>query len=79
MVYRGAKVYLFAFLRPHRPVRWYIAAILGFVILGFFASSILGLFWQDRLPEKVQAIASIPLLVAQPPVQHASRIFVEWN
>ena len=66
-------------LRSHKPVRWYTAAILGYLILGFSASPILGPLWQHHTPEMVQAIASIPTLADQSPVQHASRIYLEWH
>jgi len=66
-------------LRNYKPLRWFTVILLGWLVLQFSASPIMGPLIANRTTETVQAIAGIPVLAAQPPFQHAFRIYDKWN
>ncbi|MHB8647211.1 MAG: hypothetical protein ACYDAR_15600, partial [Thermomicrobiales bacterium] len=66
-------------LRPYRPLRWFTAIALGWLILAFSASPFLGPFHNNTTPAKVaaqtRAIATFPVLVNNTGIQHIQRIY----
>ena len=66
-------------LRPYRPLRWFTAVALGWLILAFSATPFLGPFHANTTPDKVEAqrraIASLPALVGQTGLVHVERIY----
>jgi len=66
-------------LRPYRPLQWYTAMLLGFLVIGFSAKPFIGPLDGNRTPETVRAIAAIPVLLNQASVQHTFRIYLSWN
>ncbi|MBC8078582.1 MAG: hypothetical protein H7Y32_21070, partial [Chloroflexales bacterium] len=65
-------------LRAHRPLRWPTALLLGVLLIGgtkFF----LGPLYQNPTAEGVRALASIPVLAAQPALQQGARVVLDWN
>jgi hypothetical protein len=65
-------------LRPYRPLRWYSALALGWLIFSF-STPFLGPLYRNNTPDIVRAIASIPALAAQRSAQYTFRIYQEWN
>ncbi len=70
-------------LRPYRPLRWFTAVALGWLILGFSATPFLGPFHSNTTPAKVaaqsRAIASFPALANNTGIEHVQRIFRDAN
>jgi hypothetical protein len=66
-------------LRAARPMRWYTALVLAWLVLAASASPFLGPLQGNNTPDRVRAVASIPALAAQPPAQHTFRIYLRWN
>ncbi|HEY8291678.1 MAG TPA: hypothetical protein VIG44_04290, partial [Thermomicrobiales bacterium] len=70
-------------LRPYRPLRWFTAVALGWLILSFSATPFLGPFHANTTPAKVEAqtraIAAFPALANNTGIQHVQRIFRDAN
>ncbi len=70
-------------LRPYRPLRWFTAIALGWLILGFSATPFLGPFHNNTTPAKVEAqsraIATFPALAGNTGIQHVQRIVRDAN
>ncbi|HEY8292192.1 MAG TPA: hypothetical protein VIG44_06885 [Thermomicrobiales bacterium] len=70
-------------LRPYRPLRWFTAIALGWLILGFSATPFLGPFHTNTTPAKVEAqshaIATFPALANNTGIEHVQRIFRDAN
>lgn len=66
-------------LHPHWPVRWWLQAFIAVLLIGFTAQPLLGPFTNNHTPEKVAAIARLPVLAQQPAYQHTARIFQDWH
>lgn len=70
-------------LRPYRPLRWFTAVALGWLILSFSATPFLGPFHANTTPAKVEAqrraIATLPALANNTGIQHVQRIFRAAN
>ena len=50
-----------------------------FLLLAITLGPIVGPFQNNHTPEKVAAIADIPVLAEQPAYQHTSRIYLQWR
>lgn len=66
-------------LQAQQPLRWWTRAFLGLVLLSFSLGPVVGPFQHNQSPEKVQAIAAIPVLASQEAYQHTARIYLEWE
>jgi hypothetical protein len=70
-------------LRPYRPLRWFTAVALGWLILGFSVTPFLGPFHSNTTPAKVaaqsRAILSFPALANNTGIEHVQRIFRDAN
>lgn len=61
------------------PVRWWTRLFFGLLLLGVTQAPVLGPFQNNQTPEKVAAIAALPVLAAQPEFQHTARIYRDWE
>lgn len=66
-------------LGRHLPLSAPAAIGLGVLLLLSAVSTVLGPLGRNNTPETVRAVASIPVLAAQPDAQHTARIYLEWN
>jgi hypothetical protein len=66
-------------LAPHRPLRWYTRLLLGWLALAFSARPFIGPLESNISPAALQAIRTLPVLLAQPAAQHTLRIYLAWN
>jgi hypothetical protein len=70
-------------LRPYRPLRAVAAIALGWLLLAFSFSPVLGPFATNMTPARVQAqsaaLAALPALFNQPGIQHVQRIYLAAN
>lgn len=70
-------------LRPVRPLRWFAAVALGWLVLSFSATPFLGPLNKNPTPQKVEAsaraIATLPALRDNAGVAHTLRIYAAAN
>ncbi len=70
-------------LRPVRPLRWFTAIALGWLILSFSATPFLGPFHKNLTPQTVaaetRAIATLPALRENAGIAHTFRIYAAAN
>jgi hypothetical protein len=70
-------------LRPYRPLRAVTAIALGWLLLAFSFSPVLGPFTSNFTPDRVRAqsaaFAGLPALFNQPGIQHVQRIYLVAN
>ena len=66
-------------LNRNRPMRWYTALLIGTLVLLSSATPLAEPFIGNRTSATLSAINNIPVLAAQPPVQHAYRIAETWD
>lgn len=70
-------------LRPYRPLRWFTAIALGWLILSFSATPFLGPLHKNTTPEKIaaerRAVASSPALSNNTGYAHVQRIYRDAN
>lgn len=70
-------------LRPYRPLRAVTAIALGWLLLAFSFTPVLGPFGSNFTPERVRAqsalLATFPGLFNQPGIQHVQRIYLAAN
>ncbi len=70
-------------LRPYRPLRWFTAILIGWLILTFSATPFLGPLHNNTTPDKVEAqrraIATLPALADNTGVAHVQRIYRDAN
>lgn len=66
-------------LRPYRPLRWYTVAFFGFLLIGFTATPFMGPLHDNTTPERLRAVATLPILLAQAAALHTYRIYLTWN
>lgn len=66
-------------LRPYRPLRWFTAIALGWLVLAFSATPFLGPLHTNTTPAVVEArsraVATLPGLIGNTGVAHVQRIF----
>lgn len=70
-------------LRPVRPMRWFTAVALGWVILSFSTQPFLGPFHRNTTPQRVEAdaraITTLPALRENAGIAHTFRIYTAAN
>jgi hypothetical protein len=66
-------------LNPHRPIRWWMLVLFGWLVVQLSANPFLGPFDNYRTPEMIQIVNRIPVLAQQEEAQHAARIATTWN
>lgn len=66
-------------LGSRQPLGRLTRAFLGFILLGFTIGPLVGPFQHNQTPEKVAAVAAIPVLADQPEFQHTARIYLDWR
>src|SRR5207237_905104 len=53
-------------LQQYRPLRWWTRAFMAFVLIIFSAGPVLGPMQMNQTPEKLEAVAAVPVLASQP-------------
>jgi hypothetical protein len=66
-------------LRAEQPLRWSTVLFFGLLLIGFSATPFMGPLHGNTTPERVQAIARIPILFAQAAARHTFRTYLLWN
>ncbi len=64
-----------AFREAH-PINWFTKLVLALLILGFLCPAILGPFYLNYSPDLLRALASVPVALVQPSLQHTYRIYL---
>lgn len=61
------------------PLPVWTSLVMSGLLIIFSVTPLLGPFNGNKLPAMLQLIRFLPVLKAQPPVQHTYRIYLQWN
>jgi hypothetical protein len=66
-------------LDERRHPGWFSRAVLALLLVASVTGVLLGPLGSNNSPSVVRAIASLPVLAAEPEAQHTFRIYLDWN